>query len=394
MEKVILHCDLNNFYASVECLKNEKLRNYPVAVGGNEEERHGIVLAKNEIAKSFGVKTAETIWQAKKKCPGLIVLPPSFGLYKEYSKKVRKIYEKYTDYVEAYGLDECYLDVSDNARIFGGGEKIADKIREEVKGKLGLTISVGVSFTKDFAKLGSDMKKPDAVTIITKENFKKKVWALPSNYLMGIGKVSGKKLETLGIYTIGDVANAKVEILLKILGKGGHSIWKSANGESSDIVEHKNKKYIPKSVGHGITLPKDETDYENLWKVIFALAQDVERRLREYDLYTKCVKLTIKNSDFVTKDMQTTLSYITRDSYAISKEAMELLKKQYIMTKPIRMVTVTAITMEREMQVIQMSLFDNNDIEEKSDKIGELIEKINAKFGDDTVNYASLLKEK
>lgn len=393
MEKVILHCDLNNFYASVECLKNNKLRNYPVAVGGNEEERHGIVLAKNEIAKSFGVKTAETIWQAKKKCPGLIVVLPSFELYKEYSRKVRKIYEKYTDYVEAFGLDECYLDVSDNAKIFGGGEKIANKIREEVKEKLGLTISVGVSFTKDFSKLGSDMKKPDAVTVITKENFKEKVWVLPANSLLGIGKVSSKKLETLGMLTIGEVANADVEILLKILGKSGYSIWESANGRSSDVVEHKDKKYIPKSVGHGITLSRDEMDYENLWKVIFELSQDIERRLRKYDLYTKCVKLTIKNSDFITKDMQTTLSYITRDSYAISKEAMELLKKQYIMTKPVRMVTVTAMTMEKEAQAVQMSLFDNI-MEEKSDKIGELMEKINAKFGNDTVNYASLIKDK
>ena len=394
MEKIILHCDLNNFYASVECLKNEKIRNYPVAVCGNEKERHGIVLAKNDIAKGYGIKTAETVWQARKKCKNLVIVPPDFEMYKNYSIKVRKIYQKYTDYVEMYGLDECYLDVTNSTKIFGNGYEIADKIRNEVKKTLGLTISVGVSFTKDFAKLGSDMKKPDAITEITRLNFKETVWKCPAEFLLGVGKSTAQKLESLDIHNIGDIAKSDVGMLVKLLGKNGYGLWKSANGEGDDCVKHKDTKYVPKSIGHGLTLARDESDYDELWKVIFGLSQRVEKRLRYYNLYTKCIKLTIKNNRFETRDIQSTISYLTRDSYSIAKEAMNLLKKQYIMQNPVRMVTVTAITIEESEDIKQLSIFDMEEkMYKKEDKLGTLIERINEKYGDNTVNFASLINE-
>lgn len=223
-ERVILHCDLNNFFASVTLLSNATLYNMPVAVCGNEKERHGIVLAKNEIAKSYGVKTAETIRDAKRKCPELVCLPPDYKQYKKYSVAARKIYERYTDMIEPFGIDECWLDVTGSIRIFGSGEEIAEKIRSSIKNELKITVSIGVSFNKVFAKLGSDMKKPDGITVISKENFKSKVWPLPAKDLLYVGKSTEERLKSSGIFTIGDVANCETALLSHLLGKNGEQL--------------------------------------------------------------------------------------------------------------------------------------------------------------------------
>ena len=204
-ERIILHCDLNNFFASVSLLFNPTLKGLPVAVCGDKENRHGIVLAKNELAKSFGVKTAEAIFEAKAKCPELVTLPPIYEKYEEYSKKAHKIYERYTDMIEPFGIDECWLDVTGSTVLFGDGKAIADKIRADIKKELGITASVGVSFNKVFAKLGSDMKKPDGTTVIDKENFKSIVWPLPISDLLFVGKKTCEKLKMCGIHTIGDI---------------------------------------------------------------------------------------------------------------------------------------------------------------------------------------------
>lgn len=228
--RTILHSDLNNFYASVEILKHPELKNMPVAVCGNREERHGIVLAKNMLAKAAGVQTGDVYWQAKKKCPDLVELPADFSSYLRVSKEVRKIYERYSDCVEAFGIDECWIDVTDSEKIFGGGAAIAEQIRRSIKREIGITASVGVSWNKIFAKLGSDLKKPDAVTVITPENYKTVVWPLPVEEMLYVGKATKRKLNLRGIRTIGDLAAAEEQLLAEWLGKWGSYLHIFANG--------------------------------------------------------------------------------------------------------------------------------------------------------------------
>ena len=213
MARNILHCNMNNFYASVECMLNPALKEYPVAVCGSVEERHGIDLAKNYKAKAFDVKTGDTVWQAQQKCRDLVIVPPHYEEYIKYSKLARSVYERYTDQVQPYGMDECWLDITGTGSLFGSPVEVANKIRETIKFELGLTISVGVSFNKIFAKLGSDMKKPDAVTVIPKDTFREKIWKLPSADLLGVGRATQRTLDSYGIRTIGALAQTNPEFL-------------------------------------------------------------------------------------------------------------------------------------------------------------------------------------
>lgn len=257
MLRSILHCDMNNFYASVECMLDPALKKYPIAVCGSVEERHGIVLAKNYKAKAFDVKTGDAVWQAKQKCKDLVVVPPHYEEYIKYSKLARSVYERYTDQVESYGMDECWLDISGTESLFGSPEKVANEIRETMKFELGLTISVGVSFNKIFAKLGSDMKKPDAVTVIPKDTFKEKIWGLPAADLLGVGRATQRVLDSYCIRTIGDLANTDPDFLRRRLGKNGVVLWNYANGNDLSLVAKKDFVSPIKSVGHGITTVAD-----------------------------------------------------------------------------------------------------------------------------------------
>ena len=235
--RTILHSDLNNFYASVETLKNPAFKDVPLAVCGSVEDRHGIVLAKNQLAKEMGVKTGEVIWEAKKKCRDLQTVLADHASYEKISKEVRKIYARFTDKIEPFGIDECWLDVTHSQKLFGTGEEIAEKIRQTIKEEIGITVSVGVSFNKVFAKLGSDMKKPDAVTIISEENFRKKVWKLPVEDLLYVGRATKKKLNSIGIKTIGEIATTNEKVLRGLLGAWGSTLYKYANGQDDSPVE-------------------------------------------------------------------------------------------------------------------------------------------------------------
>ena len=252
MQRVILHCDMNNFYASVECMLNPELKNKPVAVCGSVEERHGIVLAKNYAAKAFGVSTGEAIWQAKQKCQDLVIVEPHYEQYMKFSKLAREIYGRYTDQIEPYGMDECWLDVTGSG-CMGTGFEIADEIRRTVKFELGLTISAGVSFNKIFAKLGSDMKKPDAITCIEADSFREKIWCLPASDLLGVGRATEKVLSGYGIHTIGELAATSDDFLKCRLGKNGLAIKKYANGLDDSPVMLSDYVSPVKSIGHGIT---------------------------------------------------------------------------------------------------------------------------------------------
>ena len=281
MDRVILHCDLNCFYASVELLSRPDLREIPTAVCGDPSSRHGIILAKNEPAKRYGVQTAETIWQAKKKCPGLVLLPPHHGLYHEYSRKVNAIYDQYTDLVEPFGIDESWLDVTHTLHLFGGDAGgLADTLRERMKEELGLTLSVGVSFNKVFAKLGSDYKKPDATTVISRENWQSIVWPLPVGDLLYVGGAARKLLRQYGVETIGQLAACRREMLETLMGKMGAQLYEYANGLDREAVRSRTEADVVKSVGNGTTFPQNLTTREEVRRGIAVLADSVASRLR------------------------------------------------------------------------------------------------------------------
>ncbi len=279
MEQVILHCDLNSFFASVETLLNPEYKGKAMAVCGDKEQRHGIVLAKTEEAKKYGVCTAEPIAAAKAKCPGLIIASPHYKKYMEYSRRVFEIYSEYSDLVEAFGCDEAWIDVSGCERLFGNGYEIAETLRKRVKNETGLTISVGVSFTKPFAKLGSDMKKPDAVTVINYDNFREKIWGLNADEMIGVGQRTYNKLKKYGIITLGDLANADAAFLRRILGIAGETIWKYANGTDRTRVGSIYENRSAKSIGRGVTGANDITDKESAWKLICSLCGEVSQNL-------------------------------------------------------------------------------------------------------------------
>ena len=280
-ERIILHSDLNNFYASVECLYHPEYRGKPLAVLGDPEARHGIVLAKNYEAKAFDVKTGDPMWMAQKKCPDIVFVPPHYDLYMKHSKLIREIYSEYTDKVEPYGLDECWLDVSGSTMLFGSGEDIANEIRKRVKFELGVSVSVGVSFNKIFAKLGSDMKKPDATTVIESNRFKEIVWPLPVKELLYVGRATHAKLKRKGIFTIGDLANSNPENLRFWLGKMGVVLWQFANGLDTSPVSNIGAKSLIKTVGNSTTAPRDLVTDEDIKITLMVLSESVSARLRE-----------------------------------------------------------------------------------------------------------------
>lgn len=263
MERTILHIDMNNFYASVECMLDPLLRNKPVAVCGNTEERHGIVLAKNYAAKAYGIKTGEANWEAKRKCPDLVIVPPHYEEYIKYSKLARQIYADYSDKIEPFGMDEVWLDATGTQRLFGNGECLASTIRERIKFELGLTVSVGVSFNKVFAKLASDMKKPDATTVLSADSWREKVWPLPVENLLGVGRATKIKMDRFNIKTIGDLAHADPELLVYRLKSRAQQLVNFANGIDHSTVLHKDYVFPAKSIGHGITTLQDlENEHE------------------------------------------------------------------------------------------------------------------------------------
>ena len=388
--KTILHCDCNSFFASVECALNPALKDVPMAVGGNTENRHGIILAKNEIAKKFNVMTAEAIWQAKAKCPELVVVPPHHEEYSLYSREINKIYEKYTDRVEKFGIDESWLDVTGSLRLFGDGAEIARKIRCEVKEKLGITISVGVSFNKIFSKLGSDYKKPDATTVITRENFKSIVFPLPIDDLLYVGRSSKKVLERVGIKTIGDIAGANKEALKLLLGKQGEMLYDFANGNSSDYVEFACVRDTPKSVGNGMTFKRDIENIDDLKKGLLALSDCITFRMKKKGLLCYGVSVSVKDANFKTISKQKNLAIPTSSPQNIYNEALTLVSFIWDGKKPLRSLTVTGIDIIKQERGEQMSFFENNK-QEKKEKLETAVNNLRKNFGKSSILYASVL---
>lgn len=392
MERVILHCDLNCFYASVELLSHPELRGVPVAVCGDPEARHGIILAKNEPAKAFGVKTAETIWQAKKKCPDLVLLPPHHDRYADYSRRVSAIYGDYTDLVEPFGIDESWLDVSGSLHLFGGDAKaLADTIRARVKAELGLTISVGVSFNKVFAKLGSDYKKPDATTVIPAQGWQEIVYPLPVGDLLFVGRAAQEVLSRYGVHTIGELAKCPQEMLETLMGKMGTQLYQYANGLDKSPVRGAADREPVKSVGNSTTFRKDLTTWDEVRTGIALLSDSVAMRLRRHGFYCMGVQVGLKDNKFQSVSRQKMLDHSTHLMREINDAALELVKLAWKAPTPIRLLSVTAIHLTPEEETYQQLdlLGQAPRVREKQEKVERAMDDIRRKYGHGAIAYAT-----
>ena len=381
---------MNSFFASVELLDHPELKDVPVAVSGDADTRHGIILAKNEPAKKFGVKTAETIWQARKKCPSLVLLPSHHDKYREYNKKINAIFLDYTDMVEPFSIDESWLDVTGSQRLFGSGREIADTIRKRVKEELGITLSAGVSFNKIFAKMGSEYKKPDATTEITRENYKEILWPLPVSELFFCGESTAQKLTEIGIPTIGALAQADPDVLFKAIGRQGPQLRKYARGEDESPVRLYEDRDEAKSVGNGSTFSYDLTKDDDILSAITKLSDSVARRLRKDGLKAYGIKVDIKDISLRVTSHQKQLDVATSHAETIRDEAFEIVKKVWPEGKPIRMLTVTGINLVSADEGEQMTLFATDPEEnKKADSVDRAMDEIIEKFGKDARKFGS-----
>lgn len=391
-ERIILHSDLNNFYASVECLYHPEYRGKPLAVLGDPEARHGIVLAKNYEAKSRDVRTGDPKWMAEQKCPGIVFVPPHYDLYMKHSRLVRQIYSEYTDQVEPYGLDECWLDVTGSTRLFGSGEEIADKIRKRVKSELGVSVSVGVSFNKIFAKLGSDLKKPDATTVIECDRFKEVVWPLPVKELLYVGRATHNKLKRRGISTIGDLANANPESLKFWLGKMGIVLWQFANGLDTSPVSNIGAKSLIKTVGNSTTAPRDLISDEDIRIILTVLCESVSARLREYGFICRTVQLGIRDNELEWIERQGKLEIPNRTAKSIFELSFALYKK-HANGRPVRSLSVRACDLE-PVDFMQLSLLPEARRLEKQEELESVVDGLRSRFGHFSVQRGIMLTDR
>ena len=392
MDRIILHCDCNCFYASCELLSRPELKNLPVAVCGEAAERHGIILAKNEPAKRCGVKTAETIYAAKKKCPDLVLLPPHHDLYAACSRRVNAIYGEYTDLVEPFGIDESWLDITHSLHLFGGDAKaFADTLRARIRRELGLTISVGVSFNKVFAKLGSDYKKPDATTVIARENWREIVFPLPVGDLLFVGRSAQELLGRYGVRTIGELAACSEEMLETLMGRTGSQLHRYANGLDESPVRGDADREPVKSVGNSTTFRRDLTRWDEIRSGISLLSDSVAMRLRRYGLYCGGVQVGIKNSRFQVSSRQTMLPHSTHLMREINDTALRLARELWKAPDPIRLLSVTALHLTEETQAFrQLDLLGADEAQqEKQEAVESAMDALRQKYGRSVISYAA-----
>ncbi len=390
MERNILHCDCNSFFASVELLKYPHLTDKPVAVCGDPKSRKGIILAKNEIAKSYRIQTAETVWSAKRKCPELILLPSHHEEYAKYSSIINEIYYRYTDLVEPFGIDESWLDVTGSLHLFGGDVlALADEIRRTVKHETGITISIGVSFNKAFAKLGSDYKKPDAITHISHDMLEKIAFPLPVSDFLHVGKYTVNVLNMHGIYTIGEFYKCSSKFLEDLLGKTGKTLYDTLHCNDMYPVRSYSEKRDVKSVGNGTTFKNDLVSRESIKSAVITLSDTVAMRLRKYNLKCSTVQIVVKYPNFKSITRQIPLAEPTLLSRDISSKAMELIEKAVPSGTAIRMITITALGLvDVTLSSKQITLFAEEQSELNNEKIENLenaVYKIKQKYGKNSI---------
>lgn len=383
-EKTILHVDVNNFFASVECSTHPELKDKPVAVTGNPEKRTGIILAKNDIAKKFGVKTGEAIWEAKQKCADLVTLAPHYELYQKISAELQELYQNYTDLIEPMGLDECWLDVTASLKYLGkSGKEIADEIRQIVKEQFGFTVSVGVSFSKIFAKLGSDYKKPDATTVFSRDNLKQKAYPLPLNSIVGIGRKLTAKFEKMNINTIGDFVNLDENFVEQITNKAGHELWLKLRGEYDEKVENFYESHPPKSIGNGTTTVVDVTTREDIEKVLTFLCEKIANRMKDSNFQASTVGVTVKTADFHYYHHNKTFAAF-RSNEDLYKNAINVLNTFWDFSKPVRAIRVSVSNLKSLEKTEQLSFFG-----QEANELTDAINEIKEKFGRDKIFIAS-----
>lgn len=393
MDRVILHCDLNSFYASVELLEHPDLRSLPVAVCGDPESRHGIILAKNEPAKKFGVKTAETIWQARRKCPNLVLLSAHHQKYRRYSRLVNAIYDRYTDLVEPFSIDESWLDVTGTLHLFGGdGRALADEIRRAVREELNLTVSVGVSFNKVFAKMGSDYQKPDATTVISRDNYRDLIWPLPVTELLFVGRAAARTLSSYGIETIGDLAAFDKEALMHMLGRQGAVLHDYATGAEHAPVVPARDMPGPKSVGNGLTFRRNLLGWSDIQAGVSMLSDSVAARLRSHGLKCATVQVTIRSPDFKDICRQKPLDVPSCLTVEISGAVMELIRSCWDPRAPIRALTITGQNLIPEQEAAeQLNLFSAGTPakRERLERLERTVDGIRGKYGKESIRFAA-----
>lgn len=389
--RTVLHVDCNNFYASVECLYNPQLRGKPVAVCGDLEARHGIVLAKNDAAKACGICTGNPIWLAKRLCPELVVVPPHYDRYLQMSQLTREIYSEYTDRVEPYGLDECWMDVSTLTDGPETGKSKADELRKRIRFELGITVSVGISFNKVFAKLGSDLKKPDATTIIPADGWRHIVWPLPATELLYVGPQTGKLLHKYCIKTIGDLAAVPPATIHAWLGKCGIVLLSYAKGLDQSPVAHIGETPPVKSIGNSTTMPCDLADGDKLRIILYILSESVGERLREQGLQCSTIQVSFRKPDLTWYERQVKLPSPTCNSQTIFHHAYRLYQNN--VPGLLRSVGVRACGLDHWSN-IQTSLFDEVIHAQKLDNLDSAIDGIRRRFGRDSVRRGIMLADR
>lgn len=391
MDRVILHCDCNSYYASVESIGRPELQAVPMAVCGNPESRHGIILAKNEPAKKFGIRTAETIYSALRKCPSLLLLPPHHELYHAYCEKINAIYQQYTDQVEAFSVDESWLDVTGSQHLFGTGREIADTLRRRIREEIGITISVGVSFNKIFAKLGSDFQKPDATTVIHRENYQELLWPLPVRDMLFVGQAAADKLMRHGICRIGDIAGAGKDVMATLLGKSGETIWAYAMGLEDSPVKKTGEADPMKSISHGITFYRDITSKADIRTGLLMLCDTVGSRLRKRGLYCTTVQVQIKDPLLKVISRQRKLPAPVNTTKVLADTAMEIVQSAWKAGFPIRLLSVSAEGLTPDSGA-QLSLLDDVKRQERYARLDQTMDGIRARYGKDALQFGSVLQ--
>ena len=389
MKRIIFHIDQNCYFASVEMISRPELRDVPMAVAGDAKVRHGIILAKNEPAKKYGIKTAEAIWQAQAKCPDLVLVDAHHEKYEFYSKRLREMYSEYTDRVEPFGLDECWLDMTGIVSGYEEAEEVALEIRNRVKEEFKLTCSIGISFNKVFAKLGSDYKKPDATTVFTDENWQEKIWPLPVSDLLFVGKHTADKLSKINVKTIGDLAKTDGEFINRYLGKAGIALWEYANGLDDAPVAESGYKRIPKSVGNSTTTAEDMTSDRQIERTLHMLSESVAGRLRKHGLKGTVVQITVRDRDLGIYEKQGILYRATDDAKDIYTAARDLFKGSYDWNKGVRSIGVRCTKLVRSDSGEQMSIFQEAKKSERDERLNKAIDDINRRYGTSVIKSAA-----
>jgi len=391
VERVVLHSDLNNCYASIECMLHPELRGKYIAVCGSTEDRHGIVLAKNQLAKGCGVKTGDVIWEARQKCPQLTIVPPHMDQYLKFSRIVREIYLRYSPEVESFGIDESWIELTGSPLLKDrSAVEVADEIRQTVKEEVGLTVSIGVSFNKIFAKLGSDMKKPDAVTEIREDTFREQIWPLPASELLYVGRATTEKLRRYGVHTIGELAQADPEFLVRLLGVNGRKLWVFANGLDASRVM--SCEYDPpiKSIGHGITCTADLLTESEVRCVLLELSQEIGLKLRRHKLAAGGVRIMVRDNALSHRQYQCKLPFPTQSYLEISDAGANLFHRRYGWGNHVRALTISAIDLMPADAPVQLDLWADFSRHSRRLKLEETVEDIRRRFGLQAINFAAL----